>query len=142
MVDDFLSQAEVESLLTATDSEGGTAHGLDDGEDCRQSARLSSEVSPCDLKRPQRVGKETMRALQTMHEEFGRNFGTALSALLRNRVEVKLARMDQLTYSDCIWSATADVFQLDSGSTSGRSAYSGYQFVDSFPAYRPAIRWE
>ena len=103
MVDDFLSQAEVESLLTATDSEGRTARGLEDGEALLQPDCLSSEVSSCDLKRPQRVGKETMRALQTMHEEFGRNFGTALSALLRNRVEIKLARMDQLTYSEFVF---------------------------------------
>lgn len=104
MVDDFLSQAEVESLLTAMDSKGGTARELDHGEALRQPARLSNKVSPCDFKRPERVGKEQMRALQTMHEGFGRNFGAALSALLRSMVEVKLTSVDQLTYSEFVFS--------------------------------------
>ena len=45
-----------------------------------------------------------MRALQTMHEGFGRNFGAALSAMLRNIVEVKLTSVDQLTYSEFVFS--------------------------------------
>ena len=46
-------------------------------------AARSSQVRVYDFKRPERVGKEQMRALQTLHEGFGRNFGAALSALLR-----------------------------------------------------------
>ncbi len=45
-----------------------------------------------------------MRALQTLHEGFGRNFGAALSALLRSIVEVKLTSVDQLTYSEFVFS--------------------------------------
>ena len=45
-----------------------------------------------------------MRALQTLHEGFGRNFGAALSALLRTIVEVKLTSVDQLTYSEFVFS--------------------------------------
>lgn len=45
-----------------------------------------------------------MRALQTMHEGFGRNFGAGLSALLRSIVEVKLTSVDQLTYSEFVFS--------------------------------------
>jgi flagellar motor switch protein FliM len=45
-----------------------------------------------------------MRSLQTMHEGFGRNFGAALSALLRTMVEVKLTSVDQLTYSEFVFS--------------------------------------
>ena len=48
--------------------------------------------------------KEQMRALQTLHEGFGRNFGAALSALLRSIVEVKLTSVDQLTYSEFVFS--------------------------------------
>jgi len=42
--------------------------------------------------------------LQTMHEGFGRNFGASLSALLRTIVEVKLTSVDQLTYSEFVFS--------------------------------------
>jgi flagellar motor switch protein FliM len=45
-----------------------------------------------------------MRALQSLHEGFGRNFGAALSALLRSIVEVKLTSVDQLTYSEFVFS--------------------------------------
>lgn len=62
------------------------------------------KVTTYDFKRPERVGKEQMRALQTMHEGFGRNYGASLSALLRTIVEVKLTSVDQLTYSEFVFS--------------------------------------
>lgn len=98
MSGEVLSQEEVESLLTAMEgrgSAGGSAAGL---------SKSAGKVTPYDFKRPERVGKEQMRALQTMHEGFGRNFGAALSALLRTIVEVKLTSVDQLTYSEFVFS--------------------------------------
>jgi flagellar motor switch protein FliM len=96
---DVLSQAEVENLLSAIDS----------GDDVRATRteevfRPRDKVTVYDFKRPERVGKEQMRSLQTMHEGFGRNFGAALSALLRTMVEVKLTSVDQLTYSEFVFS--------------------------------------
>jgi flagellar motor switch protein FliM len=66
--------------------------------------RHRDKISPYDFKRPERVGKEQMRSLQTMHETFGRNFGASLSALLRTIVELKLTSVDQLTYSEFVFS--------------------------------------
>src|SRR3970282_2285404 len=66
--------------------------------------RSGPKVTPYDFKRPERVGKEQMRALQSLHEGFVRNFGAALSALLRTIVEVKLTSVDQLTYSEFVFS--------------------------------------
>jgi flagellar motor switch protein FliM len=66
--------------------------------------RPKEKITPYDFKRPERVGKEQMRALQTMHEGFGRNYGAALSSLLRTIVEVKLTSVDQLTYSEFVFS--------------------------------------
>jgi flagellar motor switch protein FliM len=45
-----------------------------------------------------------MRALQTLHEGFSRNFGAAMSGLLRSIIEVKLTSVDQLTYSEFVFS--------------------------------------
>ena len=70
----------------------------------RAAAKHREKITPYDFKRPERVGKEQMRALQTLHEGFGRNFGAALSALLRSIVEVKLTSVDQLTYSEFVFS--------------------------------------
>jgi flagellar motor switch protein FliM len=113
---DVLSQAEVESLLSAMES--GALNELlapaATPEAAAPAARKApppatphrprEKVSPYDFKRPERVGKEQMRALQTLHEGFGRNFGAALSALLRSIVEIKLTSVDQLTYSEFVFS--------------------------------------
>ncbi len=110
---DVLSQAEVENLLSAAEPPPSEA---DAGTPAPMPAtpmplavstpppRPREKVTPYDFKRPERVGKEQMRALQTMHEGFGRNFGASLSALLRTIVEVKLTSVDQLTYSEFVFS--------------------------------------
>jgi flagellar motor switch protein FliM len=100
MSNDVLSQAEVESLLSAMDSR--EADVIADAATSR--IRHRDKISPYDFKRPERVGKEQMRSLQTMHEAFGRNFGASLSALLRTIVELKLTSVDQLTYSEFVFS--------------------------------------
>ena len=98
---DVLSQAEVENLLSAMDGEPEQEAV---NTESLGPARTREKVTVYDFKRPERVGKEQMRALQTMHEGFGRNFGAALSALLRTIVEVKLTSVDQLTYSEFVFS--------------------------------------
>ncbi len=107
MTTDVLSQAEVENLLTAmaanSDVAATTASATAD-QSSVAGAKHCGKVTPYDFKRPERVGKEQMRALQTLHEGFGRNFGAALSALLRSIVEVKLTSVDQLTYSEFVFS--------------------------------------
>jgi flagellar motor switch protein FliM len=100
MSGDVLSQAEVESLLSAMD--GREADVIADAATSRLKHR--EKISPYDFKRPERVGKEQMRSLQTMHEGFGRNFGASLSALLRTIVDLKLTSVDQLTYSEFVFS--------------------------------------
>jgi flagellar motor switch protein FliM len=103
MSTDVLSQTEVESLLNAMTSGGESPAAV--GPPAGAAAqRIREKVTPYDFKRPERVGKEQMRALQTLHEGFGRNFGAALSALLRSIVEVKLTSVDQLTYSEFVFS--------------------------------------
>src|SRR4051794_27973424 len=110
MADEVLSQAEVESLLSAMESHTArTATAPPAGAApsvaaARPPMRPRDKVTPYDFKRPERVGKEQMRALQSMHEGFGRNFGAALSALLRSIVEVKLTSVDQLTYGEFVFS--------------------------------------
>jgi flagellar motor switch protein FliM len=107
MPSDVLSQTEVESLLSAMASEGrhASAGAAPPAQSSGASPGKSREkIGSYDFKRPERVGKEQMRALQTLHESFGRNFGAAISALLRSIVEVKLTSVDQLTYSEFVFS--------------------------------------
>lgn len=107
MGSDVLSQAEVESLLNAMAASGEvlrppTTHEKESPD--AAVTKLREKITPYDFKRPERVGKEQMRALQTLHEGFGRNFAAGLSAMLRSMVEVKLTSVDQLTYSEFIFS--------------------------------------
>ena len=62
------------------------------------------KITPYDFKRPERVGREQMKTLQTLHEGFSRKFAAALAGELRSPVEVKLTSVDQLTYSEFIFS--------------------------------------
>lgn len=111
MSGDVLSQDEVESLLSVMSTGGDEAAATvadapepppaDSG---GAPPKPREKITTYDFKRPERVGKEQMRALQTLHEGFGRNFAAGLSAMLRSMVEVKLTSVDQLTYSEFIFS--------------------------------------
>ena len=97
---DVLSQSEVESLLAALDP---TAQALAP-EPAAGRDEPYGQISVYDFKRPERVSKELMRAFQALHEGFSREFGAGLSGMLRSIVEVKLISVDQLTYSEFVFS--------------------------------------
>ena len=100
---DVLDQSEVDALLAAVD--GGQVATQDTAPTVfGRAGRQQSEVHVYDFKRPERVSKDQMRALEALHEGFGRNFGAALSGYLRTIVEVSVANIEQLTYSEFIHS--------------------------------------
>jgi flagellar motor switch protein FliM len=91
MTNEVLSQAEVESLLTGGDA--AATH-----------SRSRDKVTRFDPRHTQRVVDDPLRALRTLHERFGRSFATALSELLRSKVEVALVGVDRLTYGQFVLS--------------------------------------
>jgi flagellar motor switch protein FliM len=106
-----LDQSEVDALLAAVDTgqvNGSGAGGGGTGEAPQIFSRLgkptSLDVHVYDFKRPERVSKDQMRALEALHEGFGRNLGAALSGYLRTIIEVNVANIEQLTYSEFIHS--------------------------------------
>lgn len=112
--DEVLTQAEIESLLASVGKSRPPEGPQASGEKAAVAAaapssqgssrKVREKVIPYDFKRPERVGKEQMRSLQTLHEGFSRNFAAGLSAMLRCMVEVKLTSVDQLTYSEFVFS--------------------------------------
>jgi len=98
---DVLEQVDVDSLLAAVEA-GGVNVGTTGG--AAQRPCVSKEVQPYDFKRPERVSKEQMRALEAIHETFARNLGAFLSGFLRTIVEIRVATAEQLTYSEFIHS--------------------------------------
>jgi flagellar motor switch protein FliM len=103
MADDVLSRDDVESILNALDNgPDPTATPIAKSEPKKQGSNV--RVLAYDFKRPERVGKEQMRALQALHEGFSRNLGASLSAVLRSIVETRLISVDQLNYSEFVYS--------------------------------------
>lgn len=118
---DVLDQSEVDALLAAVDSgtvspTGGDSAPAQEASSTAdagsgmapqvfsQSGRINVDVQVYDFKRPERVSKDQMRALEGLHEGFGRNLGAALSGYLRTIIEVSVAHIEQLTYSEFIHS--------------------------------------
>jgi len=94
---DILDQNEVDALLAAV-HEGKLSEAA-------PSQRPEAPgVKPYDFKRPERMGKEQLRALSAIHEGFARNLAAVLSGYLRSIVEVRLTGVEQLTYSEFIQS--------------------------------------
>ncbi len=116
MSEESLSQNQVESLLKAMETvEGGPpkpqAPKFSSEKSPTASAaspsivsKTSSRVTAYDFKRPERVGKDQMRAMHSLHETLARNFGASVSGMLRTMIEVKLLSVDQLTYSEFVFS--------------------------------------
>ncbi len=98
---DVLDQSEVDALLAAVD-----AGQLEEKPAAPRSGLVQpqKEAHTYDFKRPERVSKDQMRALESLHENFGRNLGASLSSFLRTIVEVRVATIEQLTYSEFIHS--------------------------------------
>src|SRR5262245_35783416 len=96
---DVLSQSEVESLLAALDPATQQSEPAVTRQDFG-----GAPITVYDFKRPERVSKEQMRAFHALHEGFSREFGAALSGMLRTIVEVKMISADQLTYSEFVFS--------------------------------------
>jgi len=95
---EVLDQAEVDALLAAVD-EGTVDVGV---QTAPGAARTETQVY--DFKRPERVSKDQLRAITSLHEQFARNLGASLSQFMRSIVEVKLASVEQLNYSEFILS--------------------------------------
>ncbi len=99
-----LDQNEVDALLAAVDA--GDVD-VDDGSPSLQVFSRNPavkngdvEIRPYDFKRPERVSKDQMRALENLHDSFSRTFGAALSGFLRTIVECKVANIEQMTFSE------------------------------------------
>ena len=103
---DLLDQNEVDALLAAVGGGGEAPEQIEEeAEQIFFSRRRIGgtddvEVRDYDFKRPERVSKDQMRALQTLHESFARSYGALLSGFLRTIMEVKVANIEQMTFSE------------------------------------------
>jgi flagellar motor switch protein FliM len=93
-MDKVLSQEEINALFSAMSSEG---LGSDSSPD--KGAQASHKVVNYDFHRADRISQDQMRSIHLLHEYFGRNFASSLSAYLRAFVDVNLVSLEQISYS-------------------------------------------
>ena len=100
---DVLDQTDIDALMSAV-SAGEVEEVTQKGQifSRHRSDLENVEIKDYDFKRPERISKDQMRALHTLHEAFARNFSASLSGFLRTIVEVRVANADQLTYAEFI----------------------------------------
>lgn len=100
----MLDQNDIDALLAAAESDEGV-----ETQEPRKTLFSRTrkdldnvEIRQYDFKRPERVSKDQMMALETLHEAFARNFGASLSGFLRTIVEVRVAACEQMTYGEFV----------------------------------------
>jgi len=94
---DVLSQSEIDSLLSA----------LSSGDLDVEKMKLESEsqqIKAYDFRRPDKLSKEQMRTLQMIHENLARLLTTIFSTQLRNRVDIEVVSIEQLSYEEFVLS--------------------------------------
>lgn len=104
---EVLNQNEVDALMAAVGGDDSTTSELKSVDSRIFCLRSRDGHQPTDIvirnydfKRPERVSKDQMRALETLHEAFSRNLGAQLSGFLRTIIEIKVANIEQMTFSE------------------------------------------
>lgn len=100
---DILDQSDIDALLNAV-ADGDTEEESDDKKvfSRHRDDFTDVDIREYDFKRPERISKDQMRALQTLHDTFARNFSAQMSGFLRTIVEVRIAIAEQMTYQEFI----------------------------------------
>lgn len=97
---DLLSQNEIDSLLSEMTS------GRVQVEDVISGKYKTNDISNYDFRRPNRISKNQLRTLQTVHENFAEVFGYYLVSKLQSLISVEVTSIDQLFYSEFILSVS------------------------------------
>lgn len=97
---DVLSQNEIDSLLNEMTSGAVTV------DDILTGRITKGEISNYDFRRPNRISKNQVRTLQTVHESFAEVFGYFLVSKLQTVVSITVTSVDQLFYSEFILSVS------------------------------------
>ena len=93
---EVLSQSEIDNLLSGI-STGVPAESSDNQEN-------EQEIVDYDFRRPNRVSKDQLRTLRTIHESFAESFGFYLASKLQTMVNINVISVDQLRYSEFVLS--------------------------------------
>ncbi len=114
---DVLSQNEIDTLLNEMTS------GRIDVDEILDGKLTKGDISNYDFRRPNRISKNQVRTLQTVHESFAEVFSYYLVSKLQTVVSIAVTSVDQLFYSEFILSVSNPsclyVFDIDGTDGSG-----------------------
>jgi len=112
-MDKILSQEEIDALLSNVSKPEEADAGPQEG---------MAAFHLYDFTHPDRISKEQIRSLRTIHENFARLAATYLSTFLRIMVDVNLLTIDQVTYSEYTLSLSvpSSIYVLQSEGLSGK----------------------
>ena len=113
---EVLSQNEIDQLLS----------GINSGEikeDQLGDYKKSNEIFEYDFRRPNRVSKDQLKTIRTLHENFSEVFGFYLASKLQTMATIDLIAVDQLRYSEYVLSISnpSCIFIFDIIETEGRA---------------------
>ncbi len=93
-MDKILSQDEINALFSAMSSEDLKL------DSAPEKPAATHKIATYDFHRADRISQDQMRSLHLLHDYFGRNFSSSLSAYLRAFVDVSLTSVDQISYAE------------------------------------------
>ena len=96
----ILSQNEIDALLNQVTA-GEDSKSI---EEIGEQSEIARKAVAYDFKHPNRVSRDQMRTLESLHSNFAGHFGSALSGITRSVVDIDLLSVDQITYSEFIMS--------------------------------------
>lgn len=100
----ILSQDEVDALLSSFSEEEQVGDQPEPQVQKVEEKKAERGVSAYDFRRPNRISKDQMRFLETLHDSFIARFTGVLSGYLRTMVEMEILSVEQLTYGEWVQS--------------------------------------
>lgn len=68
--------------------------------DDKSPAEASTKAEPYDFRRTDRIAKDQLRTIHTLHDNFARSLASSLSAYLRSYIVVNLISVEQLSFME------------------------------------------
>jgi flagellar motor switch protein FliM len=97
-LDQVLSQDEVDALLNAVDR-----GELPDGREAGHTP-AGKTILRYNFRKPNRISKDQVKMLHSIHESFARLYSASLTTLLRGLVEIEMKSVEQATYGEFLMS--------------------------------------
>jgi len=92
---EVLSQQEIDALLNNVQSGAS-----------EPSTEIEKDVIPFDFRLPNRISKNQLRTIRNIHETFSESFSSFLVSKLQNIVNINVASVDQIYYSEYVLSVS------------------------------------